>query len=362
MRRVMAETADGRSVTYYLGTGAIETGGTPAPRLSPHPSDGRERRYDRASGEWVLYATDRQERPVRDDGQAAGCPLCPGPASADEWHEVARDDFRIAVFPNRFSPLGPRRTTLAGGEGRRASGGSAELVLYTPRHDRSLADLGEAHGADLVRVWADRTRLLLAEPGVRHVLVFENRGAEVGATLSHPHGQIYALPFVPPRLAALGRRERRAKVQGGAECAFCLRLRDEMRVGTRIVDREGDLLAYVPFAARMPYELTLAPLRCVARLDALSDLEMAALGRLVARTVGRYDRLFGAPMPYMMAVVQAGAPRSPAPRHLRLVFQPVRRSAESLKRLATTETLAGLYLVDLLPETMAERLRQAGEA
>lgn len=358
MRRVTGRTPDGREIIYYVGTGAIAPGGAPAPsvRSGAAAPGQRERRWDAESGEWVLYATDRQARPVSAATSGSACPFCPGAASDGAWHEVDRDDFRLAVFPNRFPPLGASDGAPAAAGARRPSPGAAEVVLYTPRHSAALGDLDDGHVADLVRVWADRTRTLLGRPGVRYVLVFENRGPEVGATLAHPHGQVYAMAFVPPRLRALALRERAARRRDGA-CPFCRLLAAEGADGERLVDAEGGLVAYVPFAARMPYQLTLAPERCVDRLDALSAAEVTALGRLLARTVRRYDGLFGVPMPYMMAVVQGGRPGALAPGHLRLAFHPVRRSAAALKRLATSEALGGAYLVDLLPEAMAARLR-----
>ena len=235
-------------------------------------------------------------------------------------------------------------------------------MLYTPDHHTSLGSLSDAHLADLVRVWADRTAALLAEPDIRSVFVFENRGEATGATLSHPHGQIYALPFPPPRLRRIGRIEARLRARGPGGCPMCTTLQTERAEGVRIVDEvEGSWLGYVPFAARMPYEVTLAPHRCVDRLDRLDPEEVTALGRLLGRTVRRYDALFGFPLPYMMAVLQAGSDRlSPggAPGHLRLSFWPVQRSALRLKFLASSEALGGLFLVDVMPEDAAGRLRQ----
>jgi UDPglucose--hexose-1-phosphate uridylyltransferase len=371
MRRVQGATADGRRLTYYLGSGPLTPADDDA-HVAPHrtawaaaaaPAHGtvRERRWDRESEEWVVYATARQGRPT--EGTTGTCPFCPGAATDRAWHEVERDDFTAAVFENRFAPLGDseRAAGAPSPPGGLPAGGRAEVVLYTPDHHADLGTLSDAHLADLVRVWADRTATLLADPSIRYVFVFENRGQATGATLSHAHGQIYALPFAPPRVRRIGRIESRRRKREG-RCPVCTTVAWERAEGARVVDAgEPGWLGYVPFAARMPFELTLAPHRCVDRLDRLSAAEVMALGRLLGRTVRRYDALFGFPLPYMMAILQAGSDRlsaTSAPGHLRLAFWPVQRSARQLKVLASSESLGGLFLADVMPEEAARHLRE----
>ncbi len=209
----------------------------------------------------------------------------------------------------------------------------------------------------LIRVWADRTRLLLRDPSVRYVLCFENRGQQVGQTIHHPHGQIYGYPVVPARVAReLEQVEAFRRVEG--DCLQCEILRRERRAQSRLVDGEDGWQAFVPFAPRFPFEQHLAPLRHVAWLADLTAAEVGGLARLLQRTVGRYDALHQEPMPYMMCIYQ-GVPQDDSDDlwHLRVSFFPVHRARSRLKYLAGSESGASAFLQDATPEAMAAALR-----
>lgn len=230
------------------------------------------RRVDPLTGDVVSVVAERQQRPnlPGDD-----CPFCPGGREAPEPYEVR-------WFANRWPPL---------------PDGRAEVVLYASDHDATLWSLGAAHARQVVDLWAARSAALGARPDVDYVLVFENRGPEVGATISHPHGQIYAFDEVPPRAAAeLAHHVDELPASLGAGAAGS---DDE-----RLVHAEGGWRAWVPWAASWPYELLLAPDSPVADLPSLADRGRDGLARVLVSVLARLDALFDAPMPFMLWIHQ----------------------------------------------------------
>jgi UDPglucose--hexose-1-phosphate uridylyltransferase len=221
--------------------------------------------------------------------------------------------------------------------------GAAEVVLYSPAHEGSLATIGVEHVRAVVDLWASRTAELLARPEIEYVLVFENRGALVGATIQHPHGQIYAFPFVPP----VPRREAEVAAEHG--CPLCTAVAAEAREGARVVRDEGGWLTYVPYASAYPYGTVLAPTGHVADLMALDDRGRDGLAAALADIVSRYDRLFDAEMPYLMWV-HPGV-------HLHVHFAPPLRAPGVPRYVASGEVGSGTFGNPVAPEAAAARLR-----
>ncbi|MDP8905708.1 MAG: galactose-1-phosphate uridylyltransferase [Chloroflexota bacterium] len=318
-----------------------------------------ELRWNPVLGEWVMTATHRQDRtflPPRDF-----CPLCPT-TRADAPTEIERAGFDVAVFENRFPSLSPNppAPAVAGSELTpvRPSVGACEVVVYTPRHDATAADLSQRQLERLIAVWAMRTLALGSRPEVDYVYVFENKGEAIGVTLHHPHGQIYAYPFLPPtivREAASAAEHQRAK--GG--CLWCALLEQEIDDGRRVVAQNEHWLAGVPFFARWPYEIHLTPRRHVGWLHELDGEAAAALARLLKVVMLKYDRLFGFSLPYIMAIHQRPTDGGDHDGyHLHLEFYPPNRTATKLKYLAGSEAGAGAFINDTLPEETAPRLRE----
>ncbi|NPV07033.1 MAG: galactose-1-phosphate uridylyltransferase [Anaerolineae bacterium] len=320
-----------------------------------------ELRWNPLLEEWVITASHRQERTFFPP--PGYCPLCPTQPGGFPT-EVAEPDYDVVVLQNKFPSLRPEPATPA------VAGhlltpvlpaqGECEVVLYSPRHEATLVDLGPATVYKLVQVWRDRYQELGARSEIDYVFIFENRGPEVGVTLTHPHGQIYAFPYVPPvvqrELAAMERywyRERR--------CLLCDLLRREIEDGVRLISHFGEFRAVVPFYARFPYEVHVLPERHLGSLSQMSPEEDWGLAQAIHDVVARYDALYDGPMPYMMVLHQnpsdGGAYRH---HHFHLEFYPLRRSADKLKYRAGCETGAGTFITDALPETWAEELRRAG--
>jgi len=241
-----------------------------------------------------------------------------------------------------------------------ASAGANEVVVYSDDHRLGLAQMGVDRIARVVEVWADRYAELGSRDEVAYVFVFENRGVAVGVTLHHPHGQIYAYPEIPPR----ARRELDvaiAHIEDYGTCVHCDVVARERADGIRVVAHNRSFLAYVPFAARFPYEIHVASLRHAASLLDLTDPERTALAEVLQTVLRAYDALFGFPLPYVMSMHQAPTDDGEHQHvsHFHIEFTPLHRTADKLKYLAGSELGAGAFINDTAPEDTAARLRAA---
>jgi UDPglucose--hexose-1-phosphate uridylyltransferase len=283
--------------------------------------------------------------------------------------EIPAPDYDVVVFENRFPSLSMRTTDSIGpidpvvdGEAlfaRRPGIGRCEVVCFTADHSASFATLAPHRVRTVVEAWADRTAELSALDGVRQVFCFENRGQEIGVTLHHPHGQIYAYPFVPPRGQSLLRQAAAHRSGTGGNL-----LRDvldaERRAGTRVVLSGEHWTGYVPAAARWPVEVHLAPHRDVPDLAALDDAERDELSHVYLELLRRADRYFDgvSALPYIAGWHQApvGDDRELGRLHLQLFS--ILRAPGKLKYLAGSESGMGAWVNDATPERIAARLRE----
>ncbi|MCX7925797.1 MAG: galactose-1-phosphate uridylyltransferase [Fimbriimonadales bacterium] len=309
--------------------------------------------------EWVITATHRQERTFHPPPEY--CPLCPSQPGGYPT-EVPEPTYEIVVFENRFPSLlrEPPVPAVAPTPFSPVmpSHGVCEVVLYTPDHDATLADLPVERIEQLIRVWRDRYAELGARPEVQYVFIFENKGREIGVTLSHPHGQIYAYPFIPPKIEReLDAMRRHHDATGGNLLREIVQL--ELEDGRRIVRRMDGWVAFVPFFARYPYELDLVPEAARRDLLDLTDAEIAGLARILKDTLQRYDALWGFSMPYVMA--QHPRPTDGAEHpywQFHIEFYPPYRTRDKLKYLAGSESGAGVFINDTLPEETAAALME----
>ena len=284
---------------------------------------------------------DRQDRP---NLPASGCPFCVGGLEAP-------DPYRVRWFPNRWPPFipGPEVDLAvpvdADHFATRPARGAAEVVLYTSEHVGSLATIGVEGVRAVVDLWAERTEALLDRDEIAYVLVFENRGAEVGATISHPHGQIYGFPTVPP----LPRRE--ADVAAARGCPLCSLVPAEVAAGKRVVYDGGKWVTHVPFAAGHPFATLLAPRDHTADLASLDDAGRDGLADALVDIVCRYDRIYAEPLPYLMWI-HPGV-------HVHVHFAPMHRAPGVLRYVASAEIGSEMLSNPLSPEAAAEQLRNA---
>jgi UDPglucose--hexose-1-phosphate uridylyltransferase len=341
--------ADGREIIYFdeaPGLHRAEAVDTrplaPRPPGPPPPVGLPESgiRWDALAGEWVVIAAARQDRtflPPPDQ-----CPL--DPSLPGRPTEIPASSYDVVVFENRFPSL---REPL----------GRCEVVCFTSSHSSSFASLSPRRVRTVFEAWADRSAALGALPETRQVYCFENRGEEIGVTLHHPHGQIYAFPFVAPRLERMVAQALR--YQGGN--LFDDLVAASVRDGARVVARNEHWIAFVPEAARWPYEVRIFPALRVPDLPSVPQDAREAFGPLYLDVLRRFDALFGRPAPYIAAWHQAplrdAAAREAFAAHLQVLS--VRRAADKLKYLAGTESGMGVWINDIVPEQAAQRLREA---
>jgi UDPglucose--hexose-1-phosphate uridylyltransferase len=347
--KTSAVLADGREIIYFNespGLGREFAPDTrplpPRPPGPPLPVGTAESgiRWDPLAGEWVVIAAARQDRtflPPPDQ-----CPL--DPSGPGRLTEIPASSYDVVVFENRFPSLSEPL-------------GRCEVVCFTSDHNASFDQLTPARVRTVFEAWVDRTQVLSALPGTEQVYCFENRGEEIGVTLSHPHGQIYAFPFVTPRTE---RMVAQARGYNGANLFDDL-VAAELRAGTRIVTRNEHWIVFVPEAARWPYEVRIFPTARVPDLPSVGEAARAAFGPLYLDVLRRFDALFDRPAPYIAAWHQAPVRDEAARRqfaaHLQVLS--VRRAAGKLKYLAGTESGMGVWINDIVPEEAAQRLREA---
>ena len=319
---------------------------------SEEPSDSHEMRFDALSGEWVLIVPHRQVRPNLPD---SGCPFCVGGLEAP-------DPYEVRAFENRWPPLRPGPPLdLPVPEGDFLTApprGTAEVVLFSPDHDASLATIGVEGVLRVVELWIERTEALLARPEIEYVLVFENRGAAVGATIHPPHGQIYGYPFVPPAPAH--------ETSGAAEngCPVCAEIASETGDRRRIVFDSVEWVAWVPFASAHSYGMRLAPRAHLGRLADLDDSGRRGLAAALSDVLARYDRLWtrslaDGPFPYLLWFHQAPA-HNDGEYHVHAHIAPPLRAPGVLRYVASGELGGGLLANPVAPERAASELRAAG--
>ena len=342
--------ADGR-VLYVYGElqGALSDADEPAPQ-----HDKLQVRRDVLTDSWVACSPARNTRPHE---LGAGAPAATTTTSpfAPGGCEVPFP-YIAAVFENRFPSLVADPPTVGADPRFRSSVGRCEVVLYTDIEEGSLGSLPPETVARVIAIWRDRTRELWSEVAHQYVMAFENRGAEVGATISHPHGQIYAFDHVPPLIQARVNALAAHRITTG-RCLCCDVVESDCAEQGRVVSTNPSFTLTVPFAARWPYEVHVRARRHgVRRLADLGDAEALDLAKALSEVVQRYDLLFDTELPYMMAVIEA--PDGADDHHLTVEFLPPHRSPTKLKVRASVETVTGLFINDQLPERSAGLLRE----
>ncbi|MGA5349842.1 galactose-1-phosphate uridylyltransferase [Streptomyces griseoincarnatus] len=353
MKKTSTRLADGRELIYYdLADDTVRDA------VDRRPLDATvttsEIRRDELLGDSVAVASHRQGRTYHPP--ADECPLCP--SEGDRLSEIPDSSYDVVVFENRFP-------SLAGDSGR------CEVVCFTSDHNASFASLSERQARLVLDAWTDRTSELSHLPSVEQVFCFENRGAEIGVTLQHPHGQIYAYPFTTPRTALMLRQVAAHKEATGGDNLFDAVVERE-RAGERVVLEGEHWLAFVPYAAHWPYEVHLYPKRRVPDLLGLDEAARTEFPRVYLELLRRFDRIFGEnepPTPYIAAWHQApfgplddfdGVTRDDFALHLELFT--IRRTSGKLKFLAGSESGMNVFINDVPPERAAERLREVASS
>ena len=311
-----------------------------------------ELRYNPLTDEWIIVSAETQRRPVQPSQQS--CPICVGGVELPE-------EYDLVSFENRFPAL-KRNPPQVSSESnifmKERSFGICEVVVYTSKHDVALPGMPLRQIEKLVEMWVDRTVELFSHDFVEYVFIFENRGKEVGASLSHPHGQIYAFPFLPKRILAKVEAFSRWRNQKGS-CPVCDVVVEEVKLKKRIVFETDSFVSLVPFYARFPFEVHIYPKRHVMSLPELTIQERSELAKHLKIITLKYDGLYGQEFPYMMMFFQAPMKRLDAePFHLHVEFNPPKRDKDKIKWMASVETGTWAFINPMVPEQAAEMLRK----
>lgn len=305
--------------------------------------------------DWVMIASHRQDRPQMPKDW---CPFCPGSGRVPENYDVYKYD---NDFPSLSSEPPVPDDVADDFFSVRPAYGKCEVILYSPDHNATLPELGREHVRKLVDLWKDRFIALSADENIKYVFIFENRGDVVGVTMPHPHGQIYAFPFIPKKiqLELEAAREHYAMTE---RCLFCEWLAHERQDARRVIFENAHFCVVLPFFTEYPYGVYIVSKAHTAAIDGFSDAQLDALANALRETAGMLDSLFDMPFPYMMAMHQTPVNSGAADYyHFHIEFFPPMRAKDKQKFNASSETGAWAHCNPTAPEEKAPELRAAHE-
>lgn len=334
--------ADGRDLLLY---GYAPHDLPQLPEEGGEVAKGGELRWHPFRGEWNLYAPHRQNRTFKPS--AAANPLAPS-VTGQATTEIPFTDFELAVFENKFTSLhaeAPPAPDVLGLKTGRADG-RCDVIVYTPKPEGNLHSIGQDARRLLLSAWIDRYEALRAK-GYKFILPFENRGDEVGVTLPHPHGQIYAFPFVP---------QVQAKAAQAFEDGFNLSAEMKTYKADYEITEAGGISAFCPPFARFPFEVWIAPQIRRAGPWEFSEKEVEGFAKLLGDVTRIYDEYFQRPTAYMLSL-HAAPSGSEDTYHFTAQFYPLLRAPGRVKYLASVEQATGTFTVDVMPEFAAKTLK-----
>jgi UDPglucose--hexose-1-phosphate uridylyltransferase len=333
------------------------------------------RRYNPLTRDWILVSPNRMERPWQGQTEKAGdsvlpqydpgCYLCPGNARAEGGRNPKYST--TFVFDNDFAALQPDAADVTVEDSGKklllaaAESGVCRVVCFSPRHDLTLARMTASEIGGVVEVWANQYRALGELPRIQHVQIFENRGAMMGCSNPHPHGQIWATQSIPNE----PRKEQEALEDYAREhhcCMLCDYVELELAAVERVVCQNESFLTVVPFWATWPFETLLLSKRHVGDIVALDAGERAGLADVLKRLTTRYDNLFQTSFPYSMGFHQRPTDgKEHAEWHFHAHFLPPLLRSERVKKFMVGFELLASPQRDMTAEVAAEKLRGVGE-
>ena len=390
VRKTATKLADGRDFFYFDDNPEYVSGAKTRRLDDPRPLHDRfetwvdddgvehkpaapEMRRDPLTGDWIPMASHRMNRTFMPGPDTN--PLAPANPNAEyQDGEIPDTDYDVVVFENRFPSLLRTPDTVIGAEPELLGGsdlypvlpaaGRCEVICFAPRMEDQLANASHTRMRTVIEAWADRTADLQKLEGIAQVFCFENHGKEIGVTLPHPHGQIYAYPYLTPKTVAMAGQATAYRQRTGKNLLEAV-LEAELADGRRIIAQTDHWVLYVPGAARWPVEMHLAPKRDVKDLTELTEEEREDLADVYLHMLQAGNRFFvnedgsEIELPYIAGWHQA--PVDPELRkdmrlHLQLIS--VLRSPGKLKYLAGSESGMGAWISDTTPEKIADRLKE----
>ncbi|MEM1509932.1 MAG: galactose-1-phosphate uridylyltransferase [Thermofilaceae archaeon] len=309
-----------------------------------------ELRWNPLLGAWIVVSSKRKGRPWR----SGGCPFCPGaPETGYGWDVLTLD--------NRFPALRMNAKTSRGSNDLykvKAGYGYCKVIIETSQHEGDLSDIPFENIVKYIQELSRVTKELCSDPEIQYVIPFRNKGEVIGVSLTHPHSQVYALPFIPPRVQQEVKNMKRYWEKKGG-CLLCRILELEKGEGVRLLYANDSFTAFLPFFAMWPYEVHVYPNRHVSSLTELNEWEVFLLADILKVTTAMYNNLFSFSLPYMLIFHQKPCKLNAEYYHLHLEFYPLHRDKDKLKYAAGIEWGAWTFTYDSLPEEKAAELREA---
>ncbi|MBC7690684.1 MAG: galactose-1-phosphate uridylyltransferase [Methylotenera sp.] len=359
MHKVILKKPDGRNLHLYSRKPIPDGIEAPTPNANPVLAN-PHLRWNPLRGEWVAYASHRQNRTFLPPAEYN--PLAPI-RSKEFPTELPQGAYDIAVFENLFPSLSPHAHEDPAHGAKdlyvevKPAIGSCEVVVFSQDSSTTLGQMELSHIELLLEVWADRYVEIGSRKEIQYVMPFENRGVEVGVTLNHPHGQIYSYPFIPP-VAARELQNQKDHFDRTGRVLLEDVIRDEIQDGRRMICDFEKAVCFVPAFARYTYETWVAPKRASPSLATLTREERRDFAKALKTIALKYDRMWNKTMPYLMVIRQAPTQGLEYPSvHVHAQFYPALRTPDRLKYLAGTETGAGMFANDSIPEEKAAELK-----
>ena len=303
-------------------------------------------RWSPSRNDWITYSSGRKNRTSFPPKEY--CPLCPG-ANLNFPTEIPFSQFEIAVFPNRWASFSsPGENLMINNIITKASEGECEVVVYSSEHQSTISEMSIDRIELLTKVWIDRYLNLFKNSSIKYVLPFENRGEECGVTLHHPHGQIYAYPFIPPFIETEIRSFRKEN--------FLMKIMKDLENKYYVYQNESFVAAVPPFA-RYAYEVWIIPKTQIEGPWKFNDKQILDFSKCIKKVVSGYDSFLNRKCPYVMGL-HASPNLDDSSFHFHVEFYPPLRHGDNPKILAGSESMAGVFIMDVMPEDSAKVLRE----
>lgn len=313
-----------------------------------------EFRYNPLLDDYVIINSDRQKRP---DLKNDECAFCPGSG------KVPNDGYSVMRYKNDFpcmseNPPKPDNVSTEFYKTQEAYG-RCEVILYSPEHDKTVSELSDENMYELAKTWKEIYNDFKNDEKIKYVMIFENRGKEVGVTMHHPHGQVYGYGYMPLKLKQKLLNATKYK-NINKSCLFCDILKEEKKISDRIIFENEFFTVFVPFFTEYPYGVYIFTNQHTKSLSDMNDLELNVLGKTVKTVAGMYDELFGYTFPYMMCMHNSPVNQNEdIDWHFHIEFYPPMRSENSIKFNASSETGAWAHCNPTCPEEKANELKIA---
>ena len=318
-----------------------------------------ELRWNPILKEWIIIGSNRKNRPdFTSETNTPNCPFCP---ESSEMNGKKYPTNLANKFPcllsNPSTPITPSNNLYK----TKPATGFCEIIVETSKHKGDLCDLSIEQLCDVIKLFTNRYEELGSNKNTKYVFIFRNKGKEIGATIHHPHSQIYALPFIPP-IIEQELMSSKEYMDEHNECLFCNIINEEIKAKKRIILKNDLSICFLPFYAKWAYETHIYPIRHIQSLSELNNNEIESIVYNLKTITAIYNSLFGFSMPYVMTIHQKPTDsKNYSHYHFHIELCPVYQSKNRIKYTAGIERIGTFEYGAGTPEEKAEELKQVYE-